>query len=123
MSASMLAYEPVLPAIPVMGSKFRDRGGWRRDRSLFSMQRAVVEEMLSTLDTLTAAGQRYIMGKIVAFIRDHISSECGGASWRNQRMLAELLDQLAREGESLWPNPGSFSDRAQNLVALLAATA
>lgn len=83
----------------------------------------VVREMLSTLDKLTAAGQQYVMCKVIAFLRDQVARARGGVSQRNQRALAELLEQLTRESERRWPDPIGFSHRAESLVVLLATVA
>ena len=88
-----------------------------------SWQFPVVREMLSTLDKLTAAGQRYVMAKMVAFLRDQVEQALTGVSPRKQRMLSELLEHLSRNSERLWPDCDDFSHRAESLVALLVGIA
>ena len=63
------------------------------------------------------------MRKVVAFIQNHIGRAGVGVSLRNQRVLADLLEHLARECEYLSPDVRTFSHRAETLVELLAATA
>lgn len=91
--------------------------------SLLRRQLGVVREMLGTLETLTAAGQRYAMDKVVACLRLHAG--CGSLALgpRNAHTLSQLLDELAREAQRLLPDPSQFSDRAEAMVTLMAAAA
>src|SRR6478735_12488895 len=76
----------------------------------------VVKEILTALETATAAGQQYLMGKVLKVLqhqappRDH---------WLNDRewsQIAGALDALAREATRLSPDPAAFSRQAQFLA-------
>ena len=84
---------------------------------------AVVREMLSTLDTLTTAGQQHTMAKLVGFIQDRSTRVLPAISSRNRDALAELMGHLQRECHRVLPDVRSFSDRADRVVALLSAAA
>jgi hypothetical protein len=80
----------------------------------------VVPGMLSSLDTLTAAGQHHVMSKIVTFLQDQATHATHRVSHGNQRAFAELLGHLTCESERLLPDVRAFSRRAEGVVALLA---
>jgi hypothetical protein len=79
--------------------------------------------MLTSLDTLTIAGQQNVMIKVVAFIRGRAGDALGRVGRHNQRTAADLLQHLAVESERPLPDVRSFGPRAESLVALLAAVA
>ena len=79
----------------------------------------VVQEMLATLDTLTAAGQRHTMGKVVSFISDAIKRLGSSVSLRNRSTLTELLSRLAHESERRSPDVQRFRGSADSLLELL----
>jgi hypothetical protein len=83
----------------------------------------VVREMLSTLDTLTTAGQQHTMAKLVGYIQDRSTRVLPVIDSRNRDTLAELLAHLHRECHRALPDVRSFSDRADRVVALLSAAA
>ena len=83
----------------------------------------VVKEILTALETATAAGQQYLMGKVLKVLqhqappRDH---------WLNDRewsQIAGALDALAREATRLSPDPAAFSRQAQFLANNFSRTA
>lgn len=84
---------------------------------------AVVREVLSTLDTLTTAGQQHTMAKLVGVIQDRSSRVLPGISSRNRDKLAELMAHLRRECNRALPDVRRFSDGADRVVALLSAAA
>lgn len=81
-------------------------------------QFSVVREMLGTLETLTSAGQQYLMGKIIGFME----GQAGGlprVGARNRRTFMELLTNLRRESDRAFPDISGFVQRTEGLVALL----
>jgi hypothetical protein len=97
--------------------------GWCDDHASLSRQLLVIQEMVRTFDTLTTAGQRYTMSKIVGFGRDQIERACDRVSWRNQSAIADLLEKLDRESARPLPDTFRFGERVERLVGLLASTA
>ena len=93
----------------------------RDDRA--SRELTVVGELLASLETLTIAGQRYAMAKIVAVAHDQVARVTPAVSARNRAVLGQLLDDLRREAARLLPDVGAFTRRATTLTALLAALA
>jgi hypothetical protein len=90
---------------------------------LFLRQLPTIREMLGSLDTLTINGRQHLMIKVVDFLRDNGVDAVRGIGWRNQRAVMELLDGLAVESHRPMPDVKQFAQRAESVVALLAATA
>ena len=111
------------PPIAPIDSAAAERSARGDDSSSFSRQLAVIAGMLSTLDTLTNAGQRHMMNKVVSFLKEQTGRVGRRLSLRNQRAFADLLDHLTRDSERLLPDVCPFSHHADGLVALLAAIA
>lgn len=91
----------------------------RREDPTLCRQLGIIGEMLTTMDTLTTAGQRHNMDRIVAFIRekaDHASLPLGR---RNRAVLAELLDRLTQEAHRRSPSVAGFTRTAESLLSLL----
>jgi hypothetical protein len=86
-------------------------------------QAATIREMLSRLDTLTMAGQRHSMSKIVAFVGSHVRRTLRQVGTRNGRTLVELIERLQGESERSLPDIAIFSRRAEDLLVLLSAVA
>jgi hypothetical protein len=84
-----------------------------------SREITVVQEMLSTVDTLTAAGQRHTMGKVVGFISGAIEGLGPSVGMRNRSTLTDMLSQLARESERRSPDTRRFCGSADGLLELL----
>lgn len=110
------------PPIPPIGGPATDAVSVF-EGSPFSRQLTVIPGMLSTLDTLSAAGQHHVMGKVVSFLKDQVGRAGRGLSIRNQRSFEELLGHLTRESERLSPDIRTFSRHAEALMSLLAAIA
>ena len=87
--------------------------------SSFARQVAVIPGMLSSLDSLSTAGQCYIMAKVVAFIQQQAGRVARGLNLQNQRVFAELVAQLQRESDRVMPDARAFARRAESLLALL----
>lgn len=77
---------------------------------------AVAREMLVTLETLTNAGQRHLMAKVVTFIEGHIAT---AARERLRAAALQILTQLKRESERPSPDVAAFRSHAETLIALL----
>ena len=88
---------------------------------LLSPELSVVREMLGNIETLTAAGQRHTMAKVVGFIGQQATSCSQKLTPHNRSMLGQLLGQLTRESERLSPDARSFGGHAEALVGLLAS--
>ena len=80
---------------------------------------AVAREMLDTLETLTNAGQRHLMAKVVTFIEGQISKAVPAVRER-PRAAALLLTELQRQSERPAPDLAAFRTHAETLIALLA---
>jgi hypothetical protein len=87
--------------------------------SVSTREIAVVQEMLTTLDTLTVAGQRHTMEKVVRFISDAIEGLSPTVGLRNRCTLADMLAQLAHESERVSPGVQLFRWSADSLLELL----
>lgn len=90
------------------------------DLPSLSMHVGVVREMLSTLETLTASGQGYLMAKLGAFIKNQLGKPRPGVGRRDQDILTELLTTLAHESEQQWPDARLFRDCVERLMTRLA---
>lgn len=101
----------------------RERPDDRRygEPALLARQLPVIQEMLGVLDTLTIAGQRHVMEKVVSFVDTKTRAAAARMSNRDRATLFELLTQLRKESQRLVPDPLRFTRHAENLVALLRA--
>ena len=113
MRASMLAKEPRLRRMPAGQPRLVAGQEPCAAHPSLAAQLAVIREMLATLDTLTAAGQCYVMRKVVAFIQDEL------ARLRPQGGLAETLISLMTEAQQRWPDSRRFCSRAESLMKRL----
>jgi hypothetical protein len=89
------------------------------ERALLEGQLSVIREMLGMLDTITIAGQRHLMEKVVTFVEPHARAAVIRPSARRRDMLFELVVQLRKESERLVPDSARFTAHAENLIALL----
>lgn len=80
---------------------------------------AIVRQMLATLDTVTLAGQRHLMTKVVALVDAQVDRAIQHVGRGNRRTLQEQLTLLKRESDRLLPSIAAFRDRAESLLALL----
>lgn len=81
----------------------------------------VIREMLLMLDSLTIAGQRHLMEKVVHFVQDQLPRLAGSLGRRNQSGIEAIVKQLQRESDRLMPDVSAFSRGAEALLALLVA--
>jgi hypothetical protein len=81
----------------------------------------VIREMLLMLDSLTIAGQRHIMEKVVRFVEEQLPRARSSLSRRNLGAIEAIMKQLRHESDRLVPDVSVFSRGAQSLLALLVA--
>jgi hypothetical protein len=79
----------------------------------------VIREMLSTMDTLPEAGQRYIMTKVVGFIERRIPHSGLSLSKRNEATLRDIVERLERESTCFVVDATRFTQQAERLIDLL----
>jgi hypothetical protein len=84
---------------------------------------AVAREMLSTLETLTNAGRRHCMAKVVVFIEGQVALVAPQVGKCRRDAAMEFLEQLRRESSRPLPDVASFCTRADDLIGLLAPLA
>ena len=85
----------------------------------FADKLATIRQMLASLDTLTIAGQRHLMAKVLAFVDGQVQRVIHHAGPRNRGMLLEQLAVLRRESDRQLPSVATFGERAESLLALL----
>jgi len=78
-----------------------------------------IREMLSSIDSVTLAGQRYTMSKIIAFFEELGANVYVGVSERSQVLIARLLNQLGHESARPLPDAPRFTQHATDVLALL----
>ena len=84
-----------------------------------ALRLTTIRQMLATLDTLTIAGQRHLMSKVVAFVSGQVERVVREGGRVNRRMLLDQLTLLKRESDRQLPSVSTFSARADSLIALL----
>jgi hypothetical protein len=89
------------------------------EAALLARQLPVIHEMLGTLDTLTIAGQRHVMEKVVSFVDTKTRATGARMNDRNRATLFELLTQLRQESQRRVPDPLRFTHHAESLITLL----
>jgi hypothetical protein len=82
----------------------------------------IVQDMLEDLEDQTVMGGRHTMEKVIGVLRSQIGRGLLRTGPRNERMLCQLVEQLAHEAGRPLPEVREFRDRAEPLVALLMAT-
>jgi len=80
---------------------------------------SVIREMLGMLDTLTIAGQRHLMEKVVGFVEACARAAVTHPNARRRETVFELVVQLRKESERLVPDSLRFTAQAEKLMALL----
>jgi hypothetical protein len=78
-----------------------------------------IRQMLATLDTVTTAGQRHLMNKMLAIMGDQVERALGREGPRNEGTLREQLVLLKREVDRHAPSASEFVNRAEGLIALV----
>ncbi|HVT08377.1 MAG TPA: hypothetical protein VHO67_13040 [Polyangia bacterium] len=113
MSVPMVATEVVRERLPPIRADV--------DRGSRNLPLPVIREMLLMLDSLTIAGQRHLMEKVVKFVEEEVPRTAVGLSRRNQAAVDAIIDQLRRESDRLVPDVCAFTRGAESLLALVAA--
>ena len=75
--------------------------------------------MVQSIDTLTLAGQRHELKKIVALLEDEIISGCGSVCTSRAEAIDSLLGALRQEASRLLPDVTSFVARAEALITFV----
>jgi len=119
MSAGVFADEPPIGAY-ALDARARGRGPVHRGRAISARESALIREMLSSLQSLTVAGQRHTMGKIAGFLSETVEHPGPAVSLHARAASRQLLSRLAHESERLSPDIESFCWAAENLLGLLA---
>jgi hypothetical protein len=81
----------------------------------------VASELVRELSTLTAAGQRFTMAKIVGVLRVPAPRNPPATDPTN-RPVGPWMDDLTQQSARLAPDVEVFSRRAMDIVALLRAS-
>jgi hypothetical protein len=73
-------------------------------------QFGVIKEMLDAIETTTIAGQRYVMGKVVAFLHGEVGrggARCshGSTSWPARRSASFRTCVSSMDAPSSWSEP------------------
>ena len=79
----------------------------------------IVEALLGDLETVTHAGQRYTMAKIIGLLRDEVADSGLRLSELERRSMKRSLDALAREQDRPLPDRIPFVARAQTIAESL----
>jgi len=80
----------------------------------------VVRDLLGDLDSVTAAGQRFTMEKVVVMLRDEVGSVEAALTELQRRIMARALADLRRERDRPAPNTDTFVVRSQIIADTLA---
>ena len=80
----------------------------------------VVEELLGDLDTVTAPGRNFTMGKVIGLLRQQVDAARVALSERQRRTMTRVLDDLGHEQERLLPDANRFVTRAHVITETLA---
>lgn len=89
--------------------------------TLIDHELSTIREMLATLNTLSIAGQRHLMGKVIAFIDGHVERIMREARDSAARRLAEHLAMLKDESERPLPSVARFGRHTETTLELLVA--
>jgi hypothetical protein len=81
----------------------------------------VASELVRELSTLTAAGQRFAMAKIVGVLRVPVPHNPLATDQTN-RPVGPWMDDLTQQSARVAPDVEVFSRRAMDIVALLRAS-
>jgi len=102
---------------------WRPRPTRTRPASALGGQAGTVREMLLVLGTLTTAGQRHSMNKIVDFLAKHVPGAGYQLGRRNKEALVRLIEALRRESVRPLPEIALFCHQTENVLALMSAVA
>lgn len=94
-----------------------------RPGGVLAGQAGTIREMLGILETLTTAGQRHSMNKIVDFLAKHVLAARCDLGRRNKEALMRLIGALRAESERFLPEPTLFSHQTKSILALMGSVA
>jgi hypothetical protein len=80
----------------------------------------VVRELLGDLDSVTAAGQRFTMEKVVVMLGDEVGAVEAELNELQRRIMARALADLRRERDRPAPDADIFVVRSQIIADTLA---
>src|SRR5262245_46048470 len=80
----------------------------------------VIQQLLGDLDTVTAPGLNFTMGKVVGLLRQEIGVAESELSGLQRGVMRRALDDLAHETDRMLPDAGRFVARSQLITATLA---
>ena len=80
----------------------------------------VINELLGDLDTVTAPGRNFTMGKVVGLLRQEIGVAAPALSEPQRRAMGRALDDLGRESSRSLPDPNRFVVGAHVITETLA---
>jgi len=89
-------------------------------RSPRGMRLGVVRELLAELDSVTDAGRRFTMDKVLGLLSDEVGSVASELTELQVRALARALADLGRERARLLPSNDLFVVRSQIITDTLA---
>jgi hypothetical protein len=78
----------------------------------FAEKLDIVRQMVASLETVTIAGQRHLMGKVLAFVDGQIDRVVLRASPPNRQFLLQELALLRNETDRQLPSVPVFGRRA-----------
>ena len=79
----------------------------------------VITPMLGDLETATSGGRRYVMGKLLAQLREAVSAAEPTLPDLARRTIRSTLALLAREAERLLPDAEAFARGARLITSEL----
>lgn len=80
----------------------------------------VVRQLLGDLDTVTAPGRAFTMGKVVGLLRDELIVIEPSLTELQRRIVRRALDELIREKARQLPDADIFVARTQMITDTLA---
>jgi hypothetical protein len=80
----------------------------------------MIRQLLGDLDTVTASGRSFTMGKVVGLLRDEVVAIGPALSEPQERVIKTALDELTREKGRLLPDSDWFVARTQMITDTLA---
>jgi hypothetical protein len=79
----------------------------------------VIQPMLGDLETATTAGRHYVMGKLLAQLREAASAAEAALPDLQRRTVRNTLTLLAHEAERLLPDAEAFARGARLITSAL----
>lgn len=92
-----------------------------RAPALSEAEIATLREMLANLETLTEAGQRHTMAKIVALVGEAVAAISDELCASSRKVAVTVLTRITGESARRRPDPRGFRVDCERLLALLSA--